>query len=126
MAERITIPDEATLLAHATEFRFPLYPEGHEHWDIAELAVTVEWRGEDKWAVVVRHSWCVDANGERKYESIPSDREDEFKARFRFARDEAIRIACDVAVPKERARWDALLARKARAASLRSERDTRD
>lgn len=104
--------NEIDLLAHATEFRFLLYPEGHEFWDIAEQAVMVEWRGEDRWAVKTRHSWCVDADGAREHESIPS-RTDEFKDRFRFTRDEAIRIAREVAVPRERARWDALLARRA-------------
>lgn len=100
------------LLDHATTFRFLLYPEGHEFWDIADQDVTIEWRGADSWAVLVRGS-CVDAEGKREYEPNPSSRDDDFKTRFRFTRDEAIRIAREVAVPAERARWDARLARKA-------------
>ena len=47
--------DPVDLLGHATEFQFKLYPEGHEYWDIAHLAVTVAWRGPgDRWAVLER------------------------------------------------------------------------
>lgn len=94
------------LLDHATEFQFKLYPDGHEFWDIAEMAITVVWRGPgDRWAVMER-GWCYDAQGSREYESIPSDRSDEFKDRFRFTRDEAVRLAIEVAVPQRRAAWD--------------------
>jgi len=70
------------------------------------------WSGAgDRWAVLER-SWCFDAAGSAEYESIPSDRSDEFKARFRHSRDEAVRLALDVVVPKARAKWDAQLARR--------------
>lgn len=104
------------LLTYASEFRFRVYPDGHEFWDIADMAVTVAWRRGGRWAVLER-GFCYDADGNREYESIPSEREDEFKARFRFDRDEAIRIACEVVVPKLRALWDARLARKQTGAS---------
>lgn len=97
------------LLDYATQFRFRLYPEGHRFVDVAEYAVTVEWRGGDRWAVMER-VFCYDATGTAEYESIPSDRTDEFKARFRFSRDEAIRIAREVVVPQLRAEWDRRLA----------------
>lgn len=80
------------------------------------MAVTVAWRRGERWAVLER-GFCYDADGNREYESIPSEREDEFKARFRFDRDEAIRIAREVVVPKLRALWDARLARKQAGAS---------
>jgi len=102
------------LLDFASEFRFRLYPEGHEFWDIADMAVTVAWRGGDRWAVCER-GFCWDATGYSEYESIPSDREDEFKARYRFDRDEAVRIAREVVVPRLRAVWDERLTRKAAA-----------
>lgn len=99
------------LLAHATAFRIPIYPEGHQFPDIAAQAVTVEWRGDDCWAVIVQGS-CFDARGRREYEPSPSSRGPDFLARFRFTRDEAIRIAREVVVPNERQRWEKLLARK--------------
>jgi hypothetical protein len=105
------MPESVDILAAANAFRFPLYPEGHEYWDIAEEAVAVEWRGGDRWAVKYR-LWCYDTNGEQEYESIPSSRSDEFKQRFRHTRDEAIRVATEIVVPAERACWDARLARK--------------
>lgn len=100
------------LLDHATEFQFLLFPEGHEYFDIAELSVSVEWRGPDSWAVKARGS-CRDVDGVAEWEPQPSGRTDEFKRRFRFSRDEAVRIARDVIVPAERQRWECLLAAKA-------------
>lgn len=99
------------LLAHATRFRFLLYPEGHEYWDTALMEVTVEWRGDDRWAVLSR-GFCFDAVGTNGYESIPSERKDEFLARFRFTRDEAVRIAREVVVPKLRAIWESRFERR--------------
>jgi hypothetical protein len=97
------------LLDYATEFRFPVFPEGHPDWDLEHEAVRVEWRGDGRWAVILRGSWCIDAEGNTEYESIPSERSDEFKATFRFGRDEAIRVAREVGVPQERARWEKLI-----------------
>lgn len=99
------------LMEFVTEFQFPVFQEGHECWDIAAETVTVAKRGDDRWAVLSR-SFCYDADGNAEYESIPSERTDEFKARFRFSRDKAIRVARDVVLPKERARWDRLLAKR--------------
>lgn len=103
---------DPALLGYASEFRFKLYPEGHKFWDIAEMAVTVEWRGADRWAVKF-NGFCYDVDGLKEYESIPSEREDEFKARFRFSRGEAVRVAREVVIPAERALWDARLRRSA-------------
>ncbi len=99
------------LIDYATEFQFPIYPEGHEFWDIAAETVTVAKRGDGRWAVLSR-SFCYDADGNAEYESIPSERTDEFKHRFRFDLDAAVRLAREVVVPKERARWERLLARR--------------
>ncbi len=99
------------LLDYASEFRFKLYPEGHEFWDVADLDVLVAWRSTDRWAVI-HNGFCYDVDGYREYESIPSDRQDEFRSRYRFDRDEAVRIAREVVVPKLRAIWDQRLARK--------------
>ena len=99
------------LLAYASEFRFKLYPEGHEYVDIATTAITVAWRGDNRWAVS-EGGFCYDALGHREYESIPTEREAEFLARFRFSRDEAVRIAREVVVPQRRAVYDRLVKRQ--------------
>jgi hypothetical protein len=61
-------------------------------WDIS-----VEWAGRgDRWAV--RHMGKVyDIDGEPEYEHIPSERTDEFLARFRFDRETALAVARRVA-----------------------------
>lgn len=51
---------------------------------------------QDTWAV--RHlSYCLNASGEWEFEPIPSSRDDDFLARTRWTRDEAIRRAVVVA-----------------------------
>lgn len=99
------------LLDYATEFQFLVFPEGHPDGDLDHEAVTVVWRGDDRWAVKIRSGY-IDAAGITVAESIPAGRADEFEARFRFSRDEAVRIAREVGVPKERARWEDLIARR--------------
>lgn len=103
-----TITVLADLASHAIEYRFPLYPEGHENSDIADQAVLVSLRGPDRWGVRYR-VWCYTADGKRTHEPIPSERDDEFKNVYRFPLAEAVRIAVEVVVPAERARWDARL-----------------
>jgi hypothetical protein len=107
----------ASLIDYATEFQFPIYPEGHEFWDIAAVTVTVAKRGDDRWAVLSR-SFCHDADGKPEYEHIPSERSDEFKQRFRFDLDSAVRLAVEVVVPRERARWERLLAKRTERADV--------
>lgn len=55
---------------------------------------------------------CYDADGNPEYEQIPSERTDEFKQRYRHDLDTAVRLAREVVVPKERARWERMLARR--------------
>jgi hypothetical protein len=96
---------EEALIEYVTRLRFLLYPEGHEYVDIAALEVTVEWRGGRGWAVCSR-GFCFDAAGHREHEPLSTGRTDEFLDRYRFTRSEAIRVAREVVVPQERARWD--------------------
>src|SRR5881628_716735 len=60
------------------------------------FTVTVEHRGSGRWAVK-RDGWCYDANGERDYESIPSEIRDEWLLRFRFDLDAALELAKRIA-----------------------------
>ena len=115
--------DTPNLIDYATEFQFPIYPEGHEFWDIAAETVTVAKRGDGRWAVLSR-SFCYDADGNAEYEQIPSERTDEFKQQFRFDLDAAVRLAREVVVPKERARWERLLSRRTEAPGLGVEEST--
>lgn len=101
----------APLIDYATEFQFPVFPEGHEYWDIAAETVKVVKRGDGRWAVLDR-THCYDADGNPEYESIPSERTDEFKQRFRHDLATAVRLAREVVVPLERERWERLLARR--------------
>lgn len=78
-----------------TEYRLSMIPpeidnygEQH-HWDIK-----VVWRGGDRWAVMQDVGrWCLSRDGEWSYESIPSERTDEWKAAHRFDLDTALKLA---------------------------------
>ena len=65
-------------------------PEGNVnryHYEI-----TVEFRGPGSWAVL--HSgYCLGVDGDWDYESIPSERADEWKAAHRFPLDRALELA---------------------------------
>lgn len=59
-------------------------------------AVQIQWRGGETYAV----HWfkrCLSVDGEWDFESIPSEREDEWIARHRFSYLEALRLAAKVA-----------------------------
>lgn len=54
--------------------------------------IQVEYRGEGRWGVC-RHKRCLDANGVWDWESIPSERTDEWLATHRFDEQTALRLA---------------------------------
>lgn len=58
--------------------------------------LAVEYRGRGLWAVV-RHRQCLNAKGEWSWESVPSEREDEWLAEHRFDLDTALRLAKEAA-----------------------------
>ncbi|MFE7233961.1 hypothetical protein ACFVAF_25490 [Streptomyces sp. NPDC057596] len=74
----------------ATSYEVSLLPEG----DVNRLVFTlkVEYRGDGRWAVV-RHRQCVNAAGEWSWESVPSEREDEWLAAHRFDLETALKLA---------------------------------
>lgn len=61
-----------------------------------EFTLTVEYRGRGKWAVT-RLKRCYDIDGNADWEPIPSERQDEWLARYRHDLDTALRIAREVA-----------------------------
>jgi hypothetical protein len=55
-------------------------------------ALTVEWRGHEKWAVTSGSVVYDAAADEWEYEPQPSSRDDDFLARTRYSREEALAI----------------------------------
>ena len=78
----------------ATRFEVSLLPEDDINYPF--YAVAVEDRGAGRWAVV-RHRQCLGVDGEWSWESIPSEREDEWLAAHRFDLDTALRLAREAA-----------------------------
>jgi hypothetical protein len=68
-------------------------PDDHEG---AVFNLSVEYRGRGLWAVV-RLGYCLGADGQWSYESIPSEREDDWLAAHRFDLEQAIRLAKEAA-----------------------------
>ncbi|HEY9476364.1 MAG TPA: hypothetical protein VIS06_21250 [Mycobacteriales bacterium] len=80
----------AAYIHHATRFEFSDLPE--DDFNRPVWTVAAEHRGGDRWAVI-RLGHCLGADGDWDYESIPSEREDEWLAAHRFDRDTALRLA---------------------------------
>lgn len=89
------MPEPMNLVAavRATTYTVSCLPEGHD--DLYVWAVFVEFTGRG-WAVR-RMKRCYDIDGEWDWESIPSERTEEWLARFRFDLDTALDIARRVA-----------------------------
>ena len=75
----------------ATRYEACALPPNYRAWRL--FALTIEYRGEGKWAVLNHFGYCYDADGEIEYEPSTSNRDDEFLARFRFSLDQALAIA---------------------------------
>lgn len=80
----------AEVTVEATRYTVSAVPEGNVnryHYEIH-----VEYRGPNSWAVV-RMGFCLGADGEWDYESIPSERRDEWLATHRFPLERALELA---------------------------------
>lgn len=77
-------------IVQITRYEVSVLPEGDINRPV--FTVFVEHRGSDRWAVV-RHRACMNAKGEWSWESIPSEREDEWLAEHRFNRATALELA---------------------------------
>lgn len=80
------------LPVHTTATTYTVSALPLDHPENGHFSITVEWRGEGRWAVC-RFRQCLDANGEWDYESIPSEREDDWLDAHRFGLDTALRLA---------------------------------
>ena len=78
----------------ATRYEVSLLPEDDLNYPLYVIAV--ETRSASLWAVV-RHRQCLGTDGEWSWESIPSEREDEWLAAHRFDQETAIRLATEAA-----------------------------
>jgi hypothetical protein len=102
------------VIVQATEYTVSTLPLDHP--ERHNFEITVAWRNVDRWAVIQRGRQCLGADGEWDWESIPSEREDEWKATHRFDLDTALRLAREAA-PKVKvngrtfAEWEAHWAR---------------
>lgn len=76
--------------SRTTEVTYCALPE--DDINSPQLMVSVQWRGGERYAVLHR-GFCLGADGEWDYESIPSERADEWKATHRFGFEEACALA---------------------------------
>ncbi|WP_040828896.1 hypothetical protein [Nocardia jiangxiensis] len=74
-----------------TRFDISCLPENHPEQHAYTLQV--EYRGRNKWCVRDGFGFCYDRDGNRSYESLPTNREDEWLAQHRFALMEALVLA---------------------------------
>lgn len=74
----------------ATRYVVSCFPPDSEEGGHFNLAV--EYRGRGLWAVT-RHKQCLGTDGEWSWESIPSEREDEWLDSHRFDLDTALKLA---------------------------------
>jgi hypothetical protein len=76
-----------------TKYDVSILPRG----DINRSAwsVTVAYRGNDLYAVLIRDHWCLSKDGTSEIEPIPSERDDEWIADHRFPLAEALRLAVE-------------------------------
>lgn len=85
------MPDQTPeAVARPTRYTVNCLPE--DDYDSHIFAITVEYRGRDRWAVL-RHGQCLGTDGAWDYESTPSNREDEWLATHRFDLDTALKLA---------------------------------
>lgn len=76
--------------SRVTEVSYCALPE--DDINAMQVTVQVQWRGGGRYAVIHR-SMCLSADGEWDYESIPSERTDEWKVAHRFSYEEACSLA---------------------------------
>lgn len=71
-------------------------PELHDNIDVDSYLIQVEEAAPGRWAVR-RMKRCLNAEGHWDWESIPSERTEEWLARFRHDKETALRLAAEAA-----------------------------
>lgn len=87
----MTLPEPTV---QATRYVVSCLPD--DNINAPHFSLSVEYRGRSLWAVV-RHGSCLNSAGQWSYESIPSEREDEWLADHRFDLDTALKLAKEAA-----------------------------
>lgn len=87
----MTVPEPTV---HVTRYLVSCLPL--DNINAASFSLTVEHRGRSLWAVV-RHGYCLSSAGQWSYESIPSERQDEWLTEHRFDLDTALKLAKEAA-----------------------------
>nr|WP_266854099.1 hypothetical protein [Streptomyces sp. NBC_00340]MCX5137617.1 hypothetical protein [Streptomyces sp. NBC_00340] len=75
-------------------YEVSLFPRDHDARRY--FTITIEWRGENQWAVLDGH-YCLGVDGEWEYEPLPSAREEGWLETHRFDLDTAQRLARNAA-----------------------------
>lgn len=88
------MPETPKPTVKATHYEVSCLPE--ENVNARHFTLRVEYRGRDRWAVTDGHD-CLSKDGTWSYESIPSNREDDWLAAHRFDLDTALRLAKEAA-----------------------------
>lgn len=86
----MTVRAKPKPIVQITRYEISLLPEDDINRPL--FTINVENRGGDRWAIV-RHRQCMNAKGDWSWESIPSEREDEWLAEHRFNRMTALELA---------------------------------
>lgn len=87
--------EQTELFVQPTEYLVSAVPPRVDSWYV--WALKVVWRGEDRWAVTDGFRQCLSVSGEWDWESIPSERTDEWIAEHRFDLDTALERARELA-----------------------------
>jgi hypothetical protein len=84
---------EPEIYVRATAYEVSVFPDEFE--DASTWTLSVEYRGADRWAVLMRAGsrTCLNRDGEWAWEISPSERTDEWLAQHRFSLDEALDLA---------------------------------
>jgi hypothetical protein len=89
------MPEITKAVVHPTRFDVSCLPL--DDINASGFTITVEYRGRDKWAVLRSGRMCLSSAGEWDWESIPSERTDEWLATHRFDLETAKRLAINAA-----------------------------
>lgn len=88
-------PNIAEPTVTPTRYAVSCLPQDHP--DARYLTVLVEHRRHDRWCVSDGFGYCYSLDGHRAYERLPSNREDDWRARYYFDLDTALALAKKIA-----------------------------
>ena len=90
---RAAVTDHDGIWVHVRSYDVTIWPPHIECADSETWKITVEYRGQDTWAVK-RGPFCLGSDGTWVPEPIPSYRRDGWLKTHRFPLDQALDLAC--------------------------------